>query len=151
MRKRIADVEARLPKQMTDADYSAMADAQVGADRVLMMHGKRASRPIDGENLIAYRRRLAGDLKEFSPAWKDINLNVISDEVAFKNIEKTIYADAVEAGLHPIIDSADFLREIIEPDVTGRKISTFVGSPSAWMSQFSSNRRKLVGIRNSNN
>jgi 8-oxo-dGTP pyrophosphatase MutT (NUDIX family) len=148
MRKRIADVEARLPKQMTDADYSAMADAQVAADRVLLMHGKRASRPIDGENLIAYRRRLAGDLKEYSSAWKDINLNVISDEVAFKNIEKTIYADAVEAGLHPVVDSADFLREIVEPDVTGRKISTFVGSPSAWMSQFSTNRRKLVGIRN---
>jgi hypothetical protein len=148
MRKRIADVEARLPKQMTDADYSAMADAQVGADRVLMMHGKRAPRPLDGENLAAYKRRLAGDLKEYSPAWKDVNLSAIHDEAAFSNIARTIYADAENAGLHPVIESADFLREIVEPDITGRKISTFVGSPSAWMSQFSTNRRKLTGIRN---
>jgi hypothetical protein len=148
MRKRIADVESRLPKQMTDADYASMADAQVGADRVLLMHGKRAPRPLDGENLSGYRRRLAGTLKEFSPTWKDINLSVISDEAAFENIAKTIYADATEAGLHPVVDDADFLREVVDQDVTGRKISKFVGRPSAWMGQFSSNRRRLVGIRN---
>jgi 8-oxo-dGTP pyrophosphatase MutT (NUDIX family) len=148
MRKRIADVESRLPKQMTDADYASMADAQVGADKVLLMHGKRAPRPLDGESLSGYRRRLAGTLKEFSPTWKDINLSVISDEAAFENIAKTIYADATEAGLHPVIDDADFLREVVDQDVTGRKITKFVGRPSAWMGQFSSNRRRLVGIRN---
>lgn len=148
VRKRIADVEARLPKQMTDSDYQAMADAQSKADRVCLMHGIRALRPMDGENLMAYRRRLAGGLKEHSPAWKDIDLRVIADDQAFSNIENTIYADAETAGLNPVAPSEDYLREIIEQDVTGRKISKFVGRPSAWMNQFAAPRRKLVGIRN---
>jgi 8-oxo-dGTP pyrophosphatase MutT (NUDIX family) len=149
VRKRIADVEARLPKQMTDADYAAMADAQVRADRICLMHATRAARPLDGENLMAYRRRLASNLKEHSPAWKDIDLRVISDDTAFTNIETVIYADAEKAGLHPVAPSEDFLREIVEEDVTGRKISKFVGRPSAWMGQFATPRRRLVGIRNS--
>jgi 8-oxo-dGTP pyrophosphatase MutT (NUDIX family) len=150
VRKRIADVEARLPKQMTDADYAAVADTQVKADRIYLMHGGRASRPMDGEAHLAYRRRLATGLKEHSPAWKDIDLSLITDEKAFANIEKTIYADAETAGLNPVAPPGDFLREIIEEDVTGRKISKFVGRPSAWMNQFAPNRRRLIGIRNSN-
>jgi 8-oxo-dGTP pyrophosphatase MutT (NUDIX family) len=148
IRKRISDVESRLPKQMTDSDYAAMADAQVKADRVYLMHGGRASRPQDGENLLAYRRRLANGLKEHSPSWKEIDLTHIVSDAAFANVEQTIYADAEHAGLHPTAPSEDFLREIKTPDVTGRVISTFVGNPSAWMSQFSTNKRRVVGIRN---
>jgi 8-oxo-dGTP pyrophosphatase MutT (NUDIX family) len=148
VRKRIADVEARLPKQMTDADYSAVADTQARADRICLMHGSRASRPLDGETHFAYRRRLATGLKDHSPAWKNIDLALITDEAAFTNIERTIYADAENAGLHPVAPAEDYLREIINEDVTGRKISTFVGRPSAWMNQFAPNRRRLIGIRN---
>jgi hypothetical protein len=148
VRQRIADVEARLPRQMTDADYAAMADSQVKADRVYLMHSKRSPRPLDGESLFGYRRRIATDLKEHSPAWKDVDLRSIADEMAFNNIEKAIYADAVTAAMNPATVGADTLREIVNEDVTGRKISTFVGSPSTWLSQFASNRRKLVGIRN---
>lgn len=148
VRKSVADVANRLPRQMTDADYAAMADSQVKADRIYGMHGKRAPRPLDGETLMGYRRRMANELKEHSPAWKSIDLRVIADDSAFANIETTIYADAEQAGLHPVEMSSDFLREIVEPDVTGRKISTFVGRPSAWMNQFASQKRRLAGIRN---
>jgi hypothetical protein len=148
VRKRIADVEARLPKQMTDADFASMADAQVAADRVQLMHSKRASRPLDGETLMAYRRRMANDLKEHSPSWKGVDLRTILDEAAFTNIEKVIYADAVEAARNPVDVPGDYLREIVDQDITGRKISTFVGRPSAWMSQFATNKRRLAGIRN---
>jgi 8-oxo-dGTP pyrophosphatase MutT (NUDIX family) len=148
VRKSVADVAAKLPRQMTDADYAAMADSQVKADRVYAMHGGKAPRALDGETLIAYRRRLANGLKEHSKAWKDIDLKVISDDAAFGNIETTIYADAEQAGLHPVSDDADFLREIVHEDVTGRKISEFVGRPSAWMNQFAAPKRRLVGIKN---
>jgi 8-oxo-dGTP pyrophosphatase MutT (NUDIX family) len=148
VRKRIADVESRLPKQMTDADYAAIADSQVRADRIYSMHGKRAPRALDGETLMAYRRRLANELREHSPAWKTIDLKVIADDAAFGNIENTIYADAEQAGLHPVDAGEDFLREIVSEDATGRKIKTFVGKPSAWMSQFTSPKRRLAGIKN---
>lgn len=148
VRKRIADVEARLPKQMTDADYAVMADSQAKADRIYLMHSKRSPRPFDGESLFGYRRRIATDLKAHSPAWKDVDLRAIADEAAFENIEKMIYADATNAALHPIEPGEDYLREIVEEDVTGRKISTFVGRPTAWLSQFATNKRRVVGIRN---
>lgn len=148
VRKSVADVASKLPRQMTDADYAAMADSQVKADRIYGMHGKRAPRPLDGETLMGYRRRMASDLKEHSPAWKAIDLRVIADDTAFANIETTIYSDAEQAGLHPVEMDANFLREIVSEDVTGRKISTFVGRPSAWMQQFASPKRKLAGIRN---
>jgi 8-oxo-dGTP pyrophosphatase MutT (NUDIX family) len=148
VRKSVADVASRLPRQMTDADYAAMADSQVRADRIFSMHGKRAPRSLDGETLINYRRRLASELKQHSSAWKDIDLKVISDDAAFGLIENTIYSDAEHAGLHPVSDDADFLREIKTKDVTGREISTFVGKPSAWMNQFSAPKRRLGGIKN---
>jgi 8-oxo-dGTP pyrophosphatase MutT (NUDIX family) len=148
-RKRLDDFEKRLPKQMTDADYAAVADSQVKADRIYLMHGARASRPMDGETHMAYRRRLANGLKDHSPAWKEIDISpFVNDAKAFANIEQQIYADAENAGLHPVAPSEDFLREIIEQDVTGRKISSFVGRPSAWMKEFAPQRRRLVGIRN---
>jgi 8-oxo-dGTP pyrophosphatase MutT (NUDIX family) len=151
VRRSVVDFEKRLPKQMTDADYSAIADAQVRADRIYSMHGKRAPRSMEGETLISYRRRMANDLKEHSLAWKDIDLKVIADDekhIAFSNVEKIIYADAEHAGLHPATSDEDFLREIVKEDVTGRKITEFVGRPMAWMNQFASNKRKLSGIRN---
>jgi Skp family chaperone for outer membrane proteins len=35
-RQRIADLESRMPKEMSDADYAEMADAQAKADSVLI-------------------------------------------------------------------------------------------------------------------
>jgi 8-oxo-dGTP pyrophosphatase MutT (NUDIX family) len=151
LRKSVADVASKLPRQMTDADYALMADSQVRADRIYLMHGSKAPRALDGETLIAYRRRLANGLKEHSKAWKDIDLKVIADDAAFANIENTIYSDAEQAGLHPADMGEDFLREIKSKDSTGREISTFVGRPSAWMNQFAAPKRMLVGIKNNSN
>jgi 8-oxo-dGTP pyrophosphatase MutT (NUDIX family) len=148
LRKSVADVASKLPKQMSDADYAAMADSQVRADRIYSMHGKRAPRPLDGETLMSYRRRMANELREHSAAWKSIDLKAIADDAAFGNVENTIYADAEQAGLHPISDDDDFLREIKTQDTTGRTISTFVGRPMAWMSQFAAPKRQLIGISN---
>jgi 8-oxo-dGTP pyrophosphatase MutT (NUDIX family) len=154
LRKSVSDIQAAIdagkPKQMSDADYAAIADTQVRADRIYSMHGGKAGRALDGETLIAYRRRMANGLKEHSPAWKTVDLKVIADDTAFTNIENMIYSDAEQAGLHPAAPAEDFLREIIREDVTGRKISEFVGRPSAWMSQFAAPRRRLAGIRNNN-
>ena len=154
LRKSVSDIQAAIdagkPKQMSDADYAAIADTQVRADRIYSMHGGKAGRPLDGETLIAYRRRMVNGLKEHSAAWKSIDLKAIADDAAFTNIENMIYSDAEQAGLHPAAPAEDFLREIIREDVTGRKISEFVGRPNAWMSQFAAPRRRLAGIRNNN-
>ena len=60
---KIADVEARLPKAIADADYHALTDAQAKADAVFQVLGQHAPRFMQGEDLIGYRKRLASALK----------------------------------------------------------------------------------------
>ena len=144
--KRIADIERRLPKQMSDADYAQMADAQAKADSVYQAFGDAAPRPLVGENLDAYRRRLATGMKTHSPKLKDVNLGTIKDPAAFDFMEGQIYADAMAAALKPVDLPAGQLREIKSRDTTGRQISTFVGEPRAWMGSHTGHRRRLAGI-----
>lgn len=146
----IKRVEALLPKQLSDADYAAMADAQARADTVFSAFGGSAPRPLDGETLPAYKRRLAVKLKDHSPIWKAVDLAAIADAVAFGVAETQIYADAMSAALNPVDLPADQLRSIVTTDSTGRKITTYAGRPSAWMSGFSGQRQRLIGIRNTN-
>ncbi len=153
MRKQIADLQAtvsqmsgRIPKPVTDAEYAAMASVQSVADNVFSAHSKSAPRPMDGETLIGYRRRLAGELKHHSPEWKDVDLGVIAvDSKAFDNVEKKIYADAMEAAIHPNIGDGEFLREVRrrDPD-TGHLIKEYYGQPRTWMSAFSGGPPRLA-------
>ena len=153
MQKQIADLQAtvsrmsgRMPKPVSDEDYAAMATAQSLADSVFSAHSKSAPRPMDGETLIAYRRRLATELKHHSPEWKDVDLGVIAvDSKAFDNVEKRIYADAMEAAIRPNVDGGEFLREVRRRDPeTGHLIKEYYGQPRAWMSQFSGGPPRLA-------
>jgi hypothetical protein len=38
------------------------------------------------------------------------------------------------------------LRQIVSVDDTGRKISSFVGDPAAWMGDFTGQRRRMTRI-----
>jgi 8-oxo-dGTP pyrophosphatase MutT (NUDIX family) len=151
--RRIDQVEAMLPKQISDADYAAMADAQAKADKVFSAFGDSAPRPLNGETLLAYRRRLATGLKQHSATWKPVELSALADDAAFTIAETQIYADATAAAMNPAGLPEGSLREIVSTDLTGRRMISFVGEPRAWMSNFSnaSNRRRLAGIRNNGN
>lgn len=150
MQKKIADLEAaisdtrsRMPKQLSHADYNAMANVQADADRVYTAFGDSAPGPMDGETLMSYSRRLAKDLQKHSPDWKDVDLGVIAvDPKAFEIVKGKIYADAMNAASHPIDVGAGILREVRRrnPD-TGHMVKEYYGSPRAWMEQFSGGRR----------
>ena len=62
-------------------------------------------------------------------------------------IERSVFADAIAASHDNASVPPDFLREVSTTDATGRRITTFYGQPKTWMSQFSGQRRRLVGIR----
>jgi 8-oxo-dGTP pyrophosphatase MutT (NUDIX family) len=149
VKKRIDEVKGMIPMQLSDADYAKFADAQARADVVFSAFNDSASRPLQGEGLTAYRKRLANKLKDHSAKWKAVDLSAIADDAAFSIIEDQIYSDAMSAALNPVDLPADELRPIHSRDTTGRQITTFAGRPGAWMRGFSSNRRRLVGIRNS--
>ena len=146
-RKRIDELDRKMPKQMTDADYEAMADAQAEADKVHHAFGDSAPRPLQGEDLLAYRRRLATGLKKHSSAWKEVDLYGVPEAV-LKIAEKQVYADSMQVALNPMDLPSGQLREVKTRDSTGRTISTFVGKPGAWLGQFTAHRRRLAGISN---
>lgn len=147
---KIADLESRL-KPITDEEHAALTGAQAHADSVYHALGmvRGAPRPLDGEGLLDYRRRLLVPLKQHSAAWKPVDLaKIAADSAAFEVAEKQIYADAMTAAHNPTDLAEDQLRTIVNQDSTGRQITTFAGKPRAWLSDFGANRRRLAGIRN---
>lgn len=146
-RTRIEELEKRLPTAAGDADPAAMADAQARADAVYAMHGAQAPRALVGESLLEYRRRLAKGVQAHSPMWRSIDLGSLP-EAALDVAAATIYADAVTAARNPVDLPEGQLRPVVTRDATGRQITSFYGEPAAWMRDFTSTRRRLVGINN---
>ena len=133
-------------EKKADEEMPMMADAQAKADSVFAAFGSAAPRPLQGETLLAYRKRLATKLKVHSADYKDINLHKIADSDLLAVAERKIYADAAVAARNPADLPVDQLIEIKETDRTGRQISTFRGRPDAWMRVHKSPGRRLHGI-----
>jgi 8-oxo-dGTP pyrophosphatase MutT (NUDIX family) len=135
------------PKPLNDADYAAMADAQAKADSVYSALGKQAPRPLNGEDLLAYRKRLAAGVKTHSDQWKSIDI-AKADAAIFEIAEARIYADAMDAAIHPAASPEGGLREVTKDTGTGHRVTTFYGKPADWMDDFRAPRIK-AGIRKS--
>ena len=151
VKRRIADVEAKLPKAMADADYHALTDAQAKADTHFQAHGLHAPRFMDGETVIAYRKRLASALKVHSSVWKGIDLTPFADD-SFAIAEGQIFADSDAAAQNPT-DLPDFvLRPVTRTDpTTGQRMTTFYGK-NTFISQLKRPSRRVahLGVRKDN-
>lgn len=146
IKRMIADVAARLPRQMTDAEHNAMADAQARADSVFAAFGKRAPRPLDGETLPRYRRRLVSSLKSHSATWKEVDVNAIPDGNLLELAETQIYADAMAASMAPSDLGAGELREITTTNhETGQRMTRFVGQ-NTFIASMKQPARRVIGI-----
>jgi hypothetical protein len=60
--------------------------------------------------------------------------NLAADALAVA--EHAIYSDAIAVARNPATVPEGTLREVIETDVTGRRISRFIGSPEACWGPF---------------
>lgn len=134
-----------------DEEAAEYADAQAKCDSVLAAFGKSASRPLQGENLLAYRKRLLRGLQAYSDAYKDINLASIKDAKLLELAEKQIFADALNAAKSPSMFAADQLVEIHEKDRAGRTITKFKGAMSAWLDDFKVPALRVKEFHLSNN
>lgn len=136
MRGQLGTINARI-EDRPDADITALSAAQARADEVYGTLSAHAPRPLLGETLIAYRLRIARDLQQHSPIWKDSNLAEIArvDSTAFGNAEGMIYADARTFGLNPATVGVGQLREI-RRNIGGREVTEFSGDPAGWMNAF---------------
>jgi hypothetical protein len=150
LRSRLAKIEGAVPRQLSDDDVDAFARAQARADNVYNHFGLTASRPMHGEKLIDYRRRLVAKMQEHSPHWKTANLRIHAvDDASFTVIEDQIYAAAVDAARSPTSVPVGQLREHVETR-GGHTYTRFYGRPISWMAPFAPNGRRVKAIRQPN-
>jgi hypothetical protein len=83
---------------LSDYELDAFDTVQARAKPIFAGFGKRVPRPLPGEQLNDYRRRLATNLKCHSTNWQDIKLSRVSDE-ELNQIEAQIYAEATLASM----------------------------------------------------
>jgi hypothetical protein len=127
--KLIERITAQL-KPRSDDEHAAFADAQARADAVFMGFGKAAPRPLEGESLLNYRKRLATHLKPHSQVWKAVKFSQLPDE-AFSIAEGQVYADAAVAASTPTDLGDGELREVARSDPrTGMRTNVFYGKES---------------------
>jgi hypothetical protein len=119
-----------LLKPKSDDEHAAFADAQSRADAVFNGFGQRAPRPLEGETIIDYRKRLATKLKGYSTAWKSVKFSQLPEE-AFTIAEGQVYADAISAATNPTDLEAGELRQVTKTDpTTGVRTIVFYGKES---------------------
>ncbi len=135
---------ANAPRDISDAEFGKLADIQSRADEALIQHGKRAGRPMLGETVIAYRRRMSNELKKYSPKWKDLPLEGIRDDAFEAQIESQIYADAAIAAKTPTDIADGELRCVPKTGPGGHRINEYFGQPSAWMDPIAGPVRQYV-------
>jgi hypothetical protein len=136
LRKQIANQQSIIErlqafmKPKSDDEHVAFADAQARADAVFSGFGERAPRPLEGEALFDYRKRLATRLKKYSKTWGGVKLSELP-ESAFKIAEDTVYNDAISAAANPVDLKAGELRMVTKVDpTTGVRSNVFYGSES---------------------
>lgn len=138
LRKKIAELEKRVPVEVSDDNRKAYTDAQVKAERVAQAFGDTAGAPrhLNGETPHDYQRRLLTKYKSHSAAWKDKDLSKVHDSV-LDIAEEQIYGCAMDAALHPKDVPEGQLRMVQTRDVTtGRVTNRFVGSETAAWAPF---------------
>jgi hypothetical protein len=130
------------------SEAAQLADAQVLADTACSAWGSSAPRPMAGEALLDYRRRLLRPWVKYSQEFGSVNVDELTEPL-LGPIERKIFADAVAASNNPSVAPEGVLREVRRRDESGREIVSFFGEPKTWMRQFSGQRRRLAFIRTS--
>jgi len=147
--KRMDALEAKTTPQ-PEEEQAKMADAQCKADSVYAAFGDSAPRPMQGESLLGYRKRLLSKMQPHSISFKEVKLSAIADDSVLDVVEKGIYADALQAANSPAQVPVGMLVETVRTDMAGRRITEFKGSPSAWTNAFKAPKRRLTGINKGN-
>jgi hypothetical protein len=125
---------------------SVLAEIQSHADRAATAWGKSAVQPWDGEKITAYRRRVAREHQQHSPAWKGVDLRTLSGQ-ALRNATAQIYADSIAASSSPDSYPDTLIERHVRDPISGQKRIEFYGSPSAWTNQFKSGGMRVTRFK----
>lgn len=133
-----------------DDEEAAMCDAQAKADSVYSAFGKSASRPLQGESLMAYRKRMLRGLQAHSDEMKNVNINSIKDEAMLQIVEKRVYADALAASRGTGAIAKGQLIALHKKDQAGRTITEYRGDMEAWLGDFKLPTHRVVKFNTEN-
>jgi hypothetical protein len=114
-----------------------MTDAQARADEVYGMFGGHAPRPLPGEDVPRYERRIVRELKKHSSRWGAADVSTaFADDASFAIVRDQIFEDAKAAAMSPQTAPDGGLRMVTRRQ-GGHEIHDFVGTTRSWMDQFS--------------
>jgi hypothetical protein len=125
---------------------SVLAEIQTQADRAATAWGKDANHPWDGESITAYRRRVAREHQQHSPAWKGVDLHTLSGQ-ALRNATAQIYADSIAASEAPASYPNTLVERRLRDPISGQTRIEFYGSPSAWTNQFKGGAMRVTAFK----
>jgi hypothetical protein len=144
LRKRMAALEKRMPKERSDHD---LAPNQHACDSVDGMFGLQAPRPLIGDTATSYDLRQMERFKKHSPQWKGVDLAIMAvDEAALRTVRDQIYAAAKAAARDPASVPVGTLRAIQTRRDSGHLETRFMGSPASWMNRHAPNKRFVTAI-----
>ena len=138
----IDELRTKLPRPVTDEEWAQLVGFQARADEALISFGRRAPRPLSGEEPEAYRRRVAEMLRPYSPRWKDVPINAMAD-ATFRVCEEQIYADAVVAARTPSDLASGTIRAVPKTTAGGHAVTEFVGA-THFVKQFARAPRRAM-------
>jgi hypothetical protein len=102
---------------------------------------------IEGEKLDQQRKRIMNKVRPFV---SDALQQVKTDDVfgsALDHYEKQFMESAAAEAVRPTKVPDGELREVVSHDQAGRPMYSYFGSPRAWMDDFASPKKQLVGVR----
>ena len=125
---------------------SVLAEIQTEADRAATAWGKSAVQPWDAEGITAYRRRVAREHQQHSPAWKGVDLRTLEGQ-SLRNACAQIFADSIAASSAPESYPDTLIERHVRDPISGQKRIEFYGSPSAWTNQFKGGGMRVKAFR----
>lgn len=137
----IADIQARLPADLSVEDSDKYAKVQMRFDAAYQALALgQAPGPLNGESLRNYRLRLAAKIQPHSKTYKDSNLSTIGDENALAIIEEVMVKDSITASTTTIVPGAPLrMQTKVNPD-TQHRVTTFHGDPAVCWGEFAGGR-----------
>jgi hypothetical protein len=134
-----------MPYETSSEREKNVQEARAKLDEALYSFNRSAPRPFMDENAELYRKRTLPMVQEHAPNFRNIKVEDARGS-AFDLLERQIYEDAHREARHPTQIPEGELREVRRKDASGREMKEFFGSPSAWLSDFSYPKKRLVGI-----
>ena len=148
LQKQVAELQKSMPKQRSSDEYDALAAAQFKAEKHYSAFGDSLAkcRPMDGESVLAYRKRMAKGLQKHSAKWGKVNI-AAADASLLDIIEEGIYADSMSAAMQPVTSDGGFPRAIVTNE-GGRTRTEYVGgTPLSVFAPFRMTPRQLAAVR----